>query len=102
MAAVPGKLNRIQNISMRYNQVHLDAIGYELAPVVVSTSELESRIARVYQALNMSPGQLELLTGISERRWWEPNTPLSRGAAAAAKKALANADISGSDIDVLI
>ncbi|MCE9567579.1 MAG: 3-oxoacyl-ACP synthase III [Planctomycetes bacterium] len=87
---------------MRYNQVHLEAIGYELAPVVVSTSELESRIAPVYQALNMSPGQLELLTGISERRWWEPGYPLSRGAAAAAKKALANADISASDIDVLI
>ncbi|MBA4189911.1 MAG: 3-oxoacyl-ACP synthase III [Planctomycetaceae bacterium] len=87
---------------MRYNQVHLEAIGYELAPVVVSTAELESRLAPVYQALNMSPGQLELLTGISERRWWEPGFSLSQGATAAARKALATADISGSDIDVLI
>ncbi len=87
---------------MRYNQVHLEAIGYELAPVVVSTAELESRLAPVYQALNMSPGQLELLTGINERRWWEPGYSLSMGATAAAKKALAAADISASDIDVLI
>ncbi|MBY0456503.1 MAG: 3-oxoacyl-ACP synthase III, partial [Gemmataceae bacterium] len=87
---------------MKYNRVHLEAIGYELPPVVVSTAELESRLAPVYQALKMAPGQLELLTGISERRWWEPGYPLSRGAALAAKKALASADLTASDIDVLI
>src|SRR5262245_21884448 len=87
---------------MNYNRVHLEAIGYELPPVVVSTAELESRLAPVYQALKMTPGQLELLTGINERRWWEPGYPLSLGAAAAAKKALASADISADDIDVLI
>jgi acyl-CoA:acyl-CoA alkyltransferase len=70
--------------------------------VVVSTAELESRLAPVYQALKMAPGQLELLTGINERRWWEPGFPISLGAAAAAKKALAAADVSAADIDVLI
>jgi 3-oxoacyl-[acyl-carrier-protein] synthase III len=70
---------------MKYNRVHLGAIGYELPPVVVSTAELESRLSPVYQALKMAPGQLELLTGINERRWWEPGYPLSQGAAAAAK-----------------
>ena len=87
---------------MNYNRVHLEAIGYELPPVVVSTAELEARLAPVYQALKMSPGQLELLTGINERRWWEPGYRLSQGAAAAAKKALASADMSADDIDVLI
>jgi 3-oxoacyl-[acyl-carrier-protein] synthase-3 len=87
---------------MNYNRVFLESIGYELPPVVVSTAELESRLAPVYQALKMAPGQLELLTGISERRWWEPGFPISMGAAAAAKKALATADISASQIDVLI
>lgn len=87
---------------MNYNRVHIESIGYELPPVVVSTAELESRLAPVYQALKMAPGQLELLTGINERRWWEPGYPLSLGAAAAAKKALAAADVSPSDIDVLI
>jgi 3-oxoacyl-[acyl-carrier-protein] synthase-3 len=87
---------------MKYNRVHLEAIGYELPPVVVSTAELESRLAPVYQALKMAPGQLELLTGINERRWWEPGYPISLGAAAAAKKALAAADVSADDVDVLI
>src|SRR5215468_4921111 len=87
---------------MNYSQVHIEAIGYELPPVVVSTAELESRLAPVYQALNMSPGQLELLTGINERRWWEPGYPLSRGAAAAAKKALDSAGLTAGEVDVLI
>ena len=87
---------------MNYNRVHLEAIGYELPPVVVSTAELESRLAPVYQALKMSPGQLELLTGISERRWWEPGQSLARGAAAAGRKALAAADLSADELDVLI
>src|SRR5438552_4230932 len=87
---------------MHYSRVHVESIGYELAPVVVSTAELESRIAPVYEALRMAPGQLELLTGISERRWWEPGYPLSQGAAAAAKKALAAADLTPAEIDVLI
>src|SRR4051794_29912017 len=87
---------------MYYSRVHIESIGYELAPVVVSTAELERRLAPVYQELRMAPGQLELLTGISERRWWEPGYPLSLGAAAAAKKALATADISPDEIDVLI
>ena len=86
---------------MRYSKVYLDAIGYELPPVVVSTTELESRLSPVYQALRMAPGQLELLTGISERRWWEPNYRLSDGATAAARKALAAADIAPHEIDVL-
>ena len=28
----------------------------------------------------LAEGQLEALTGISERRWWEPGYPLSHGA----------------------
>jgi 3-oxoacyl-[acyl-carrier-protein] synthase-3 len=87
---------------MRYSQVHIEAIGYELPPRVVSTAELEARLQPVYEALHLQPGQLELLTGINERRWWEPGYPLSEGAAAAARKALAAADLDPAQVDVLI
>ena len=87
---------------MKYNRVHIESIGYELPPVVVSTAELESRLAPVYEALNMKPGQLELLTGINERRWWEPGYSLSQGASAAARKALAASNLTADDMDVLI
>ncbi len=87
---------------MKYNKVYIEAIGYELPPVVVSTAELEARLQPVYEALQLPPGQLELLTGINERRWWEPGYPLSEGAAAAAEKALAATELRPADIDVLI
>lgn len=87
---------------MQYKRVFLDAIGYELAPVVVTSAELESRLAPTYDKLRLPRGQLETLTGIYERRWWEPNFPVSEGAIRAARKALAASNVSGKDIGVLI
>ena len=55
---------------MKYSRVQLSAIGYELAPVVVTSDELEERLQPLYQRLHLQPGQLEALTGIRERRWW--------------------------------
>jgi 3-oxoacyl-[acyl-carrier-protein] synthase-3 len=87
---------------MRYSRVYIDAMGYELAPVVVTSLELEARLKGVYDALHLSAGQLEALTGIAERRWWDPGYPLSEGAAAAARHALAASDVKPGDLDVLI
>ncbi len=86
---------------MKYTRVAMDAIGYELAPVVVTSDELEERLQPVYEALRMPAGQLESLTGISERRWWESGYPLSTGATAAAQKALESSGISTKDLGVL-
>lgn len=96
------KSNSIETGNMHYSRVHLESIGYELAPVVVSTAELEERLAPLYRALRMNPGQLEALTGIAERRWWHDDYPLSFGAAEAAKKALADTNVTPDDIDIVI
>ena len=87
---------------MKYSRVYLDAIGYELPPVVVTSQELEARLQPVYQALRLPEGQLEALTGIHERRWWEPGYPVSQGATAAARKALERSNVRPQDLDVLI
>ncbi|NJD91210.1 MAG: 3-oxoacyl-ACP synthase III [Geobacter sp.] len=87
---------------MKYSKVQITSLGYELAPVVVTSSELESRLEPLYKALRFPAGQLQALTGIRERRWWEPGYPLSRGAAAAGKKALDAAGVRPEDIGVLI
>ena len=87
---------------MKYTRVHLNAIGYELAPVVVTSADLEERLAPMYATLRIGEGQLEQLTGISERRWWEPGTPLSRGAIASARKALAATGVPAADIGAVI
>ena len=87
---------------MRYSRVYLESIGYELAPVVVSSADLEARLAPLYQALKLPKGQLEALTGITERRWWDKDYSVAHGAAVAANKALAASNLRASDIDVLI
>lgn len=87
---------------MKYTRVVVDALGYELAPVVVTSAELEERLAPLYEELHFSEGQLEALTGISERRWWEKDTPLSQGAAVAARRALDASKVRPADIGALI
>src|SRR5262245_48508586 len=87
---------------MKYSNVYIDAIGYELPPVVVTSTDLEARLRPVYQALRFPEGQLEAMTGIAERRWWEPGYPISQGAIAAARKALAASNVAPSDVQVLI
>ncbi len=87
---------------MKYSKVFLEALGYEIAPVVVSSAELEARLAPVYDALHLSPGQLEALTGIVERRWWEEGYRLSDGAVLAARRALETAGVRPDQVDALI
>ena len=87
---------------MRYDKVHLEAIGYELAPVVVTSDELEERLEPLYKQLHVPEGSLEALTGISERRWWEPKHSLSSSAAAAAKKALARTGVPAEALETVV
>jgi acyl-CoA:acyl-CoA alkyltransferase len=87
---------------MRYSNVYLDAIGYELPPVVVTSQDLEARLQPVYEALRLPQGQLEALTGIQERRWWEPGFPVSQGATLAGRKALDASNVRPQDLEVLI
>ncbi len=87
---------------MLYNNVSLTAIGYELAPVVVTSTELEERLQPVYKKLGLPTGQLEMLTGIRERRYWNPKQAMWQPAAAAARKAIAKSNIQASDVQMLI
>jgi 3-oxoacyl-[acyl-carrier-protein] synthase-3 len=87
---------------MKYSRVFIEALGYELPPLVVTSAELEERLRPVFDALHIPPGQLEALTGIGERRWWEPGYPLADGAIAAARKALAGAAVPPMDIEVVV
>ncbi len=48
---------------MQYSRVYIESIGYELAPVVVSSEELEARLEPLYKALHLPKGQLEALDG---------------------------------------
>lgn len=87
---------------MKYQRVCLDTIGYELAPDVVTSAELEDRLAPLYDALRIQPGQLELMTGITERRYWDPGFSVAAGATIAASKALQDSVVPPDAIEALI
>ena len=87
---------------MRYANVNIDAIGYELAPNVVTAEDIEARLAPLYAKLHLKPGQLEQLTGIQESRYWDPDFKLSRGAIRAGRKALDKAGFDPAHIGMLV
>ncbi|MEM6994783.1 MAG: 3-oxoacyl-ACP synthase III [Myxococcota bacterium] len=87
---------------MRFTKTVLHGFGYALAPVIVATEELEERLEPVYRRLHIDPGQLERLTGIVERRWWEPGYPVTEGAVVAGARALARARVPASEIGMLV
>lgn len=59
---------------MRYEHVCIEAVTHTLPPHVVTSDEIERRLAPVYERLGLPAGRLELMTGIRERRWFEPGT----------------------------
>lgn len=87
---------------MKYSRVYLDAMGYELGPNVVTSASLENRLAPLYAKLRMGAGQVEALTGIRERRWWNKGVVVSDRAAAAARKALDESSVPARDLGVMI
>jgi len=86
---------------MKYANVYIESFGYELAPNVVTTSDLEKRLAPFFEHVGFEPGQLEALTGIRERRYWDPGHTLAEYAAAAANKALDEAEVTPDQIGAL-
>lgn len=87
---------------MKFNNVCLEAFGYELPTNVWTSDDIEELIGPVYEKLKFKKGQLEALTGIHERRYWDIDFPVSRGAIVAGKKAFEKTDLNPSDIEMLI
>lgn len=87
---------------MRFSNVHVEAIGYEIAPFVASSDDIEAQLAPLYQKMHMRPGQLEAWTGIRERRFWERKPVLAEHAANAGADALQRAGVSPEQIGMLI
>lgn len=92
--------------TMKYTKVFIESFGYELAPDVISSDDLEKRLEPLYAALHLQKGQLAAITGIRERRWWAPGYAMSEGAIRAGLRALEAAfeksGILPSDIGMLI
>ena len=87
---------------MKFSRAYIDTFGYELPPNVISSDDIEQQLEPLYLALRFQKGQLEALTGIRERRLWDPGFKMSEGAVLAGRKVLHDSAIVSSDIEMLI
>jgi 3-oxoacyl-[acyl-carrier-protein] synthase III len=87
---------------MKYSRVRIESFGYELPSHVVTSEDLERRLEPMYETLRIQRGQLEAITGIRERRFWDPGFPLHEGATRAGRKAIEAAGIDPGRIGMLI
>jgi 3-oxoacyl-[acyl-carrier-protein] synthase-3 len=87
---------------MKFTRVCIEAFGYELPSNVVTSQDLERRLEPIYPVLKIQPGQLEAITGIRERRYWDPGFALHIGAARAGRKAMELSGISRDRIGMLV
>ena len=58
------------NATFRYVDTAILAVAVADAPIVVTSDEIDGQLLDTYARLGLRPGMLELLAGISERRWW--------------------------------
>lgn len=86
----------------RYKNVCFHTYGYELPPETLSSEEIEQRLAPVYERLKLPTGRLEMMSGITERRFWPIGTLPSEAAAKAGSRTIELAGICEKAIQCLI
>lgn len=87
---------------MRFQHVMVDAVETILPPRVVTSDEIEQRLASVYRRLKLPFGRLEMMSGIQERRFWEPGTRPSVVAAQAGEAAIEASGLDRNDLGCVI
>jgi 3-oxoacyl-[acyl-carrier-protein] synthase-3 len=87
---------------MLYKNVCLESFGYTLPEEVVSTAEIEQRLAPLYERLRLPQGRLELMTGIRERRFFPHGARSAQFSIQSAEKAVRAAGFDRRKIGALI
>ena len=87
---------------MDYQHVCLEALGYSIPDEVITSDDIERRLAPLYSRLRLPEGRLELMSGIRERRLWPRGMRPSDASIESGKKAIALAGIDPAGIGCLI
>lgn len=87
---------------MRYTDVCVESFTCTLPPDVVTSVEIETQLAPVYERLGLPEGRLELMTGIRERRFYPRGTRPGSVSATTVRTALERAGIEPSQVGALI
>ena len=87
---------------MRFENVHIEAVGLALPEGAVTSDDLERRLEPLYERLGASVGRLELMSGIRERRFWPAGTRPSDASTLAGRDALERSGVDPSRIGCLV
>lgn len=87
---------------MRYQHVCVEALSDSLPPHVVTSEELEERLRPIYDRFHLNVGRLELMTGIRERRFFDPGTLPGTISATTANRAIDASRLDRGHIGALI
>lgn len=87
---------------MNFQRVCLESLGYALPAEVVTSAELEQRLAPAYERLRLPEGRLELMTGIRERRFFPPGTKPSEMSILSGEQAIQAAGFDRNQIGALV
>lgn len=85
-----------------FSHVCLHTFGYELPPRRLTSDDIEKRLEPLYQRLKLPEGRLEMMSGIRERRLWEPGTRPSQAASRAGSNTIRAAGVDPTDVQCLI
>jgi len=87
---------------MKFESVCIEAVACHLPENVVSSAELEQRLAAVYDRLKLPYGRLEMMSGIRERRFWNDGVYPSAIGSIAGEKAIEKSGLDRGEIGCLI
>jgi 3-oxoacyl-[acyl-carrier-protein] synthase III len=87
---------------MHFHRVYLESFGFTLPDEIITTAELEHRLAPLYERLRLPEGRLQLMTGIRERRFFPAGTRPSTVSIESAKRAIEASSIDRRYIGALI
>ena len=87
---------------MRFDNVAILSTAHIEAPIRVTSTEIDERLAPTMARLGLRAGLLEGLSGIVARRYWEEGTMPSDVAARAAEIAIERAEIGRDRIGICV
>lgn len=91
-----------KNLNFTFGDVGLVALEACEAPVVVTSAEVDERLAPFYERTDGRPGLLEGLAGIRQRRQWPADVSFTDAAAMAGEKAIVASGVDRNRIGMLI
>ncbi len=90
------------NANFKYNDVAILSIEAVDAPEIVTSEDIDARLAPFYERTETRPGLLESLAGITQRRQWPEGVSFTDAAAMAGEKAIVAAGIDRSRIGLMV